>query len=328
MDSQNVCFYDTRLKSYVAYVRVNLAHAAPTKHQPYFDPISSRNYGRKGFYFLRAIGRSVTDDLSKFPMPEVVLKPDARDARFDGVGVMDFYTPQVVPYEHADDAYYLFTARYFHYEDWFLGEDLSAYRLPDGHPLNTGAVDIGFAASRDGIAWERYERKPWIALGPEGSFDSKKMYSCRGIYVHGHEIWMYYIGYDVLHGDVNETQRAEPVMSRVVLRKDGFTSVEADYGGGEFTTPLLEFEGDSLSLNVETSAMGLLRVEIQDESGKPIPGYALRDCDRIHTTNSTKRVVGWRGRPGVGALAGKPVRLRFELQYGVKLYAFRFASRS
>ena len=328
MDSQNVCFYDTRLKKYVAYVRVNLAYPTPPKQQPYFDQLSSRNYGRKGFYFLRAIGRSVTDDLSKFPMPEVVLKHDEQDARFDGVGVMDFYTPQVIQYEHAQDAYYLFTARYFHYEDWFLREDLSAYPLSGADTLNTGPLDIGFGASRDGIDWERYDRKPWIPLGPEGSFDSKQMYSCRGIYVHGDEIWMYYIGYDVLHGDVKERQRAEPVMSRVVLRKDGFTSVEADYEGGEFTTPPLKFEGDSLSLNVDTSALGLLRVEIQDEAGKPVPGFTLEDCDRIHTANSTSKAVRWRGKPSVGALSGKAVRLRFELKYGVKLYAFRFGSRS
>ena len=30
MDSQNVVFYDTRLKKYVAYVRVNQGHEAPT----------------------------------------------------------------------------------------------------------------------------------------------------------------------------------------------------------------------------------------------------------------------------------------------------------
>ncbi len=117
-------------------------------------------------------------------------------------------------------------------------------------------------------------------------------------------------------------------MSRVVLRKDGFTSVEADYEGGEFTTPPLEFEGDSLVLNVDTSALGLLRVEIQNQAGEPIPGFTLEDCDRIHTANSMKKAVQWRGKSSVAALAGQTIRLRFELQYGVKLYAFRFASPS
>ncbi len=327
MDSQNVAFYDTRLNRYVAYVRVNLAMSAPSQHQPYFDPLSLRNYGRKGSYFLRAIGRSVTDDLSKFPTPEVVLQPDERDPRFDGVGVMDLYTPQVVLYPHAQDAYYLFTARYFHYEDWVLRDDLSGYPLSGVETLNTGTLDIGFAASRDGVHWERYQRQPWIPLGPEGSFDSNQMYSCRGLFLRGDEIWLYYVGYDTLHGDVDERERSQPVMSRVVLRKDGFTAVEADYKGGEFTTRPLRFEGDTLSLNVDTSALGLLRVEIQDWSGRPLPGFSLHDSDRIHTTNSTAKTVRWREKADVAALAGQTIRLRFELQYGAKLYAFQFSDR-
>ena len=327
MDSQNVAFYDTRINRYAAYVRVNLAIPAPPHHQPYFDQLSLRNYGRKGYYFLRSIGRAVTDDLSKFPMPEVVLQPDEQDPRFDGAGVMDFYTPQVIPYPHAQDAYYLFTARYLHYEDWFLREDLSGYPLSGADTLNTGTLDIGFAASRNGMHWERYQRRPWIPLGPEGSFDSKAMYSCRGLTLRGDEIWLYYIGYDRLHGDAGRRERSTPVMSRVVIRKDGFTSVEAEYEGGEFTTPPLRFEGDRLSLNVDTSALGLLRVEIQDQAGQPIPGFSLEDCDRIHTTNSTRKTVRWRKKADVGPLAGQAVRLRFELRYGVKLHAFQFSAQ-
>ena len=86
---------------------------------------------------------------------------------------------------------------------------------------------------------------------------------------------------------------------------------------------MLRFSGDSLHLNVETSSLGLVRVEIQDADGKPLPGFALDDCDRIHTTNTTDAVVNWRrGKSSISSLAGKSVRLRFELMYGAKLYAF------
>ena len=113
-------------------------------------------------------------------------------------------------------------------------------------------------------------------------------------------------------------------MSRVIFRKDGFTAIEADYPRGEFTTPVLRFDGCRLHLNVETSALGLVRVEIQDAEGLPIPGFALENCDRIHTSNTTDAVVKWRrGNSDIGCLAGKSVRLRFELMYGAKLYAFR-----
>ncbi|HJN17513.1 MAG TPA: hypothetical protein QGH10_18550, partial [Armatimonadota bacterium] len=159
--------------------------------------------------------------------------------------------------------------------------------------------------------------------GMEGSFDSLTMYMTRGMHIVGDEIWMYYIGFDDPHtGNKDAMERA--TLSRVVLRKDGFTCVESDYDGGEFTTPPVRFGGNQLILNIDTSAMGLARVEIQDEGGATVEGYGLDDCDRIHSANSTARVVSWNGDASVGALAGRPVRLRFELEYGTKLYAFRF----
>ncbi|MDP7495807.1 MAG: hypothetical protein QGI77_05225, partial [Roseibacillus sp.] len=61
----------------------------------------------------------------------------------------------------------------------------------------------------------------------------------------------------------------------------------------------------------------------QDADGKPLPGFALSDCDRIHTTNTTDAIVNWRrGQSCIRSLAGKSVRFRFELMYGAKLYAF------
>jgi hypothetical protein len=159
----------------------------------------------------------------------------------------------------------------------------------------------------------------------EGTFDSGNMYPARGMVVRDREIWMYYTGYDTLHGDVDVKQRMKPVLSRVVLRRDGFTAVEADYDGGRFTTPPLRFQGDALYLNVDTSALGLVRVELQKADGQPIPGYALENCDRIHTANSVGRVVTWRG--GQSSLSGvpsQPVRIRLELRFGAKLYSFQF----
>ena len=324
MDSHNICFFDNRLRTYVAYVRVNKVYECPPERVPYFRKVGLQKYGAENRYSRRTVGRSVTDDLSKFPMPQVVLAPDERDPVFGGVHVMDFYIPQVIEYPGAQDAYFLFNCRYRSYEDWYLSEDMSQYPLGTLGIYNAGVEDMGLAASRDGINWERYERKPWIRPGLAGSFDSKNMYMSRGMYVNGDEIWMYYIGLDDPHTGSKEALK-RCTFSRVVLRKDGFTCVEAEYEGGEFTTPPLRFAGSRLLLNVEASGIGLLRVELQDEGGTPLPGYSLDDCDRVHTANSTSWPVTWRkGEEDVSALAVKAVRLRFELQFGARLYAFRF----
>lgn len=323
MDSHNVCFYDPVFGQFTAYVRVNAVHECPPAKVPYFETIGRQRYGGPNRYSRRTIGRSVTRDLAHFPRPEVVLAPDSRDPIFDGVKVMDFYMPQVVHYPLAQDAYFLFNCRYRSYENWYLPDDMSVYPTTSAGIYNVGVEDMELDASRDGSSWQRYDRKPWLRLGKDGSFDSRTMYMTRGMHVQGDDIWLYYVGLDDPHtGNVEAQKRM--ILSRVVLRRDGFTCVEADYDGGEFTTPPLQFRGRGLFLNVDTSAMGLMRVELQDSAGKPIPGFALADCDRIHTANLTRRRVSWRGKGDFEGLSGQTVKVRFELQFGTRLYAFRF----
>ena len=322
MDSQNVCFWDEKYKCYVAYVRANLEFEPPPQHKEYFK--NSRYHNQNNH--LRCVRRCTSKDLVRFTEGEIVLAPDKDDPIMDGVGVGDFYMPQVIKYPHAQDAYVMFPNRYLHYQQWFMAEDLS--HLPTNKPgevLNDGPIDMGFAASRDGIKWERYKRKPLIPLGRKGEFDWGGIYPVRGLIMKGEEMWLYYIASSD-HGLPLPVKGQEKghILSRAIFRRDGFTAVEADYPRGEFTTPVLRFGGDSLHINVETSALGLVRVEIQDEAGNALPGFSMDDCDRIHTANTTDAQVRWRkGDGNIGSLAGKPVRLRFELLYGSKLYAFR-----
>ncbi|MFO7905753.1 MAG: malectin domain-containing carbohydrate-binding protein [Planctomycetota bacterium] len=49
-------------------------------------------------------------------------------------------------------------------------------------------------------------------------------------------------------------------------------------------------------------------------AGQAIEGFALEDCDRIHTSNTVDRVVTWRrGQSNVKPLHGRPIRLRFQI---------------
>lgn len=99
---------------------------------------------------------------------------------------------------------------------------------------------------------------------------------------------------------------------RYTLRTDGFVSVHAGHEPGELLTPPLRFTGAELQLNYSTSAAGSLQVEIQDESGASLPGFALEDCPPI-VGDRIDAAVAWAGGRSVGALAGQPVRLRFVL---------------
>ena len=87
------------------------------------------------------------------------------------------------------------------------------------------------------------------------------------------------------------------------------------------TKPLL-FDGGQLELNFATSAAGSIRVEIQDINGKAIIGFSLAECPEIFG-DTIARSVDWKDGSNLSALAGKPVRLLFELK-DADLYSFRF----
>ena len=102
-------------------------------------------------------------------------------------------------------------------------------------------------------------------------------------------------------------------LRRITVRRHGFGSAHATFGGGEFTTRPLTFTGNKLVLNYATSAAGSIAVEIQDESGKPLPGYAIADMKPLFG-DELDAAISWKTRPDVSDLAGKPVRLRFVMK--------------
>jgi hypothetical protein len=115
------------------------------------------------------------------------------------------------------------------------------------------------------------------------------------------------------------------VLRRYSLRIDGFVSLHAPLVGGELLTKPITFAGNQLSLNVSTSAAGSVRIEIQNSEGQALPGFALDDCHEVYG-DDLERIVAWKGNPDLGALAGRSVRLRFELR-DADLYSFRFQQR-
>lgn len=312
LDSQNVMWWDDQLRKYVCYVRRN-------RKEP----------GSQG----RTIARGESDRLGGFPLVQdmpVVLGPDEYDRDGD-VNLIDYYSSAAIKYPWADRAYYLFPQAYYHYTN-------RLHEFSRQTPTNAGAMETQFAASRDGLHWERYDRRAFVPLGMNGEVDCYSTRILWGIVpdVSGREMYMYYRASDWLHGwdrdernrkllteaGLGATQDATPI-SRLVLRRDGFVSVRAEYTSGEFTTPPLRFSGSRLVLNIDTSATGTARVELQDEKGTPIPGYALADCDWIHTSNQISRPVSWKGKAAVSELAGKPIRMRVVMK-STDLYAFQF----
>jgi hypothetical protein len=180
---------------------------------------------------------------------------------------------------------------------------------------------IELAVSRDGINWHVYDRDGDIAYMQRG----------RGGWIHdglvrrGDEIWQY-----INRGNKN--------VGRCSQRLDGFVYLDADEKDGVLITRPFVFEGNKLTLNVDADK-GFVKVGILNLPGRQmtaygitlsddreantnVPGFRVGDCDPIKSS-SVRHVVTWRADPYVGNLAGKVVRLRFEMQ-NARLYAFQF----
>jgi hypothetical protein len=109
---------------------------------------------------------------------------------------------------------------------------------------------------------------------------------------------------------------------RLRQRLDGFVSLDAGGSPGRIITKPLTFTGDALKLNAVVVKAGALQVAILDEDGAVIPGFSLDECDIIRG-DSTSHRVAWKSQRDLSELAGKAIRLQFQMRHA-KLYAMEF----
>jgi len=278
--------------------------AFDSQNLAFWDSVRGRyvDFHRAGFKGVRHIMTCTSEDFINWTEPQFL---DFGDAPLEHL-----YTNAVTPYYRAPHIFLGFPKRFVP----------ARKKLPD-HPY-PGVSDGVFMSSRDGLHWHRWieafirpglmrerwwQRNNMTAWGilvtkaaEPGLPDELSLYSSEN----------YYIGPGRLR--------------RFTLRIDGFVSVRAPYGGGEFTTRPLKFKGSGLVINYSTSAVGSVRVEIRDEGGKPVPGFELANCPEIFG-DELEHVVSWKGGTDVGRLQGKPVRLRFVMK-DADLYSIRFRS--
>ena len=315
-DSQHCGLWDDSLQQYVIYTRAwnperAIVRAAVDDLEspvPYDQSVPPRHHW----------GKDKIPTLSR-ELPTVM----SRDDR-DPPGVQ-LYTNAVVRYPFAANAYLAFPAAYqtFNGPDW---KD----RALNG---NDGTFDVQFAASRDGIDWNRW-RTPYVAAGSYEGLDLRLVSMGQGIVRRGRELHQYFVGWPHRHGrpviwDNDLENRAEWLkrdlggIYRASQRVDGYVSLDAGYPGGKITTRPLRFAGSRLLLNLHAQGSGGIRVAVLDAAGKPLPGFAGSDCDWINADAIDHEVV-WKSGADLGALAGKAVRLELTLR-NARLFAFQFA---
>ena len=269
-DSQNLAFWDARIKRYVCYLRD----------------------GRRR---VRAIRRCTSKDFITWTKPvwlDFGKTPDEH-----------LYTNAITPYFRAPHIYMGFPKRF-----------LPLRKAVAEHPYR-GASDGVFMTSRDGTHRDRRFMEAFIRPNLDrNNWTQRSNMTAWGVVPTGPQEISIYAGEHYYHPTCR--------LRRYTLRPDGFVSVHADYAGGEFVTKPLVFAGKTLVLNCATSAVGSIRVEIQDAGGKAIPGLGLRSAVELYG-NAIEMPVRWRKVADLAEWAGRPVRLRFVMK-DADLYALRF----
>ena len=187
-------------------------------------------------------------------------------------------------------------------------------------------TELTLGYSRDGFHFHRPDRRSFIGARREpGSWEYGYVESSAGMcLVMGDELWFYYSAYA---GDPKRTPSptwhtngmyANGAVGLAKLRRDGFASMRARFPGATLVTRPVRFSGSRLFVNANTVGSNL-RVSVVDESGEVLDGFDQESCVPF-MGNSTCTEIRWHDRD-LAALAGKPVRFRFEMDRG-DLYAF------
>jgi hypothetical protein len=284
-DSQNLAFWSEAEKQYVAYYRT-------------FKAIP-------GMGRVRWITRSTSQDFLTWTAPEEMSFGDAPPEHL--------YVNQTGPYFRAPHIYISLAARF-----WPKRRALSDEEVRQAGILEDYYKDISdavFLTSRGGNRYDRTFLESFVrpGLGPN-HWASRTNYPVLNVVQTGPEEMSLYI-------NRNYAQPTAQV-HRYTLRLDGFAAVHAPYAGGEMITRPFTFQGRELEINYSTSAAGSIRVELQDASGQPLPGYTLGDAAEIVGDHLSRKVT-WKTGADLSGLAGKPVRLRFVMK-DADLFSLRF----
>jgi len=197
---------------------------------------------------------------------------------------------------------------------------------PDCHKVGLPKItELSFAYSRDGFHWHRPDRRAHIRAERRDVWDRGYVQSIGNICtVQGDRIWIYYTGFQ---GDATRLDghwRKNGMYDRgatgvAFLRRDGFASLDAGEHPGMLTTRPVIFSGTHLFVNADVPN-GRLRAEVLDRDGNPIAPFTM-DGSVPYAGDGTLQPMTWKGGADLSALAGEPVRFRFEVTRG-SLYAF------
>lgn len=249
----------------------------------------------------RAVGVAVSSDGLKWRKPVEGAVFGADDLDPDATQV---YGMPVFPYQGMYIGQpWIYHARWIKYGKYAKPEVM--YEAQEG---SERTVDVQLAWSHDLLSWTRTaKREPFIALGPEGAWDSKMIYTARAPVIVGDKLFFYYGGFDTIHDD---NKSAKGAIGLATLRIDGFCSMHAGSKEGWLISRREVFNTPVVTINAKCSPGGSVRAELLDRSNKVIPGFSRQDCIAF-TGDSIRHELTWKTKQFPESLIDKDKKIRF-----------------
>ena len=219
---------------------------------------------------------------------------------------------------NIDPAHYkvdVYNMGLFRYEGLYIGTPAMFHSTGPAGNNTDGFHLIQLVSSRDLKIWNRVaDRKTFIGPSPlgAGAYDKNQIIGPSCPIFRGDELWFYYTG---------TKYRSTPEVADIdtgaiclaVLRRDGFTSLDADEQEGILLTERFKLPCGKLYVNANATK-GELRIEVLGKEGKVLAASSPLTGDLLSGE------VQWQ-TGSVADLRGQQASLRFTLR-SAKLYSY------
>jgi len=260
-DTQTTVSYDPFLKRYVCFTR-------------------TFQMGR------RAIARTETADITRWPAPKMIL-----------------WTP--VDADPSDDLY-------CNAKTIYPGTKTMHLMFPTMYRRRADTCVLRMASSLESQVWEWLPGEI-LRGGDEGSWDGGCLFGGSGLNeIPGDKVVLPYGGYEYPHKYPRFGRFGQ--LGFATWPKERLVALEAREDA-EFWMPELTLAGETLHLNFNVKRAGYIQVQVEG-----VPGRKLENCDRLFG-NSLKKQATWKGNGSLGVKPGTPVTFRFRMRRA-KLFSF------
>lgn len=248
----------------------------------------------------RRVALMETRDWKHWSSPEVVVGPDPLDPPG-----LQYYSMPVVPYEGM----YIGLLWAYHCNLQEIRGD-----------KRQGPIDGHLTYSYDGWHFNKTFREAFVPLNEPGLTGCGSVYPSTVCVDQDNVIRIYSNEWKTEHHLHRDDRNLVSGMMLHTLRLDGFMYLESTMSIGSVMTRLMVFSEPELKINIQCPS-GDARVQISDDSGKPLEGFSFDDCVPF-TGDDLFWEPQWTSGKSLSDVLRQPVRIEVQMYRG-RLFAIR-----